>query len=53
MIFNFVKFIATEKIRQHVFCPSSFLLFLDPGFKMEKSWIRAKHPGYATLPTPC
>ncbi len=36
MIFNFVKFIATKKIRQQIFCPSSFLL-LDPGYKMEKA----------------
>ncbi len=58
IIFNFVKFVATKKVWQRIFChPSLLLLFLDPGSGMCKnqdpgSGIRDKHPGFATLVFP-
>ncbi len=44
IIFNFVKFVATKKVWQHIFFhPSLLLLFLDPGTEIrDPGWVKIR-----------
>jgi hypothetical protein len=51
IIYNFMIIVATKNTRtKNVFTLPLLVLLLDPGSWMDKTRIRAKHTGSATLP---